>query len=156
MNDTFQKHQAFLLSHSELLLSSYRHWLKRDLIPSVPDPGHNALTLFQAPFVVVSSSTDADQTLNYGNQTALHLWKMPWEVFCGTPSRQTAEPVHQEARAALLHEVREHGFIDHYEGVRISSQGERFRIQHATVWNLVNDAGQHCGQAATFSHWTYC
>jgi hypothetical protein len=105
---------------------------------------------------VVSAGTDPDQILNYGNETALTLWRMEWDLLCRTPSRQTAEPMHQETRAAFLSEVRRHGFIEHYEGIRISSRGERFRIQKATVWNLIDAQGRHAGQAATFSEWSYC
>lgn len=156
MTDILQDHRAFIVPHTRMLLQSYRHWLKKDLIPVVEDDLQNARNLFHSPVVVVSAGTDLDQILNYGNKTALQLWKMEWDVLCRTPSRQTAEPVHQETRAAFLNEVRTHGFIEHYEGIRISSQGERFRIQKATVWNLLDDQGQHAGQAAAFSTWSYC
>jgi hypothetical protein len=156
MNDPFQIHQSFIVQHTRLLLASYRHWLKRDLIPTGENVVQNAEDLFRASIVVVSAGTDPDQILNYGNETALQLWKMDWDVLCRTPSRQTAEPVHQETRAAFLNEVRTHGFIENYEGIRISSEGKRFRIQEATVWNLLNGQGRHVGQAATFSKWLYC
>ena len=32
--------------------------------------------------------------------------------------------------------------------------GSRFRIERAVVWNIVDAAGVHHGQAATFAHWT--
>jgi hypothetical protein len=156
MIQTFQKYETFIIPHTRLLLESYRHWLKRDLLPLVSDSVQNAKNLFLAPFVVVSSGTDADQILTYGNESALKLWDMPWDILCRTPSRQTAEPLHQEKRAAFLNEVRKRGYIENYEGIRISSTGRRFRIQEALVWNLIDEQGRHAGQAATFSKWLYC
>jgi hypothetical protein len=55
----------------------------------------------------------------------------------------------------LLAEVAAHGFIDNYSGIRISKMGRRFRIEQATVWNLVNESGEAQGQAATFRQWTW-
>lgn len=37
----------------------------------------------------------------------------------------------------------------------IARTGRRFRIERATVWNLTDDAGRRCGQAATFRTWRY-
>jgi predicted DNA-binding protein (UPF0251 family) len=55
----------------------------------------------------------------------------------------------------LLEAVTERGFIDDYSGVRISKTGRRFRIAQATVWNLLNQEGKPCGQAAMFDHWEF-
>ena len=101
----------------------------------------------------MSGGTESEQVLNYGNASALKLWQMDWSTLTRMPSRQTAEPMHQSERAEFLRRVRERGFIDDYSGIRIASTGQRFRIQQATVWNLVNEAGEYRGQAATFSHW---
>lgn len=115
----------------------------------------DARRLFEADFVVVSAGADAEQLLNYANATALRLWEMDWAMLTTTPSRQTAEPVHQDERAGFLRRVREKGFIDDYSGIRISSSGRRFRIQKATVWNLVDKSGLYLGQAATFLNWEF-
>ena len=50
--------------------------------------------------------------------------------------------------------VTTHGFIDDCSGVPISSTGQRFHIDQATVWNLLDDNGNKIGQAATFAQWT--
>jgi hypothetical protein len=51
--------------------------------------------------------------------------------------------------------VASQGFIDNYQGVRISNSGQRFMIDQAIVWNLTDPAGNYCGQAATFDQWQY-
>jgi hypothetical protein len=137
------------------LVSSYRQWLGRDLIALHEDDRLLAQRLFKAPFVVVSHGMQADPILNYGNLTALELWEMDWSQFTQTPSRQTAEPVHRDERATMLAQLNAQGYIDNYQGIRISSRGRRFRIEQAIVWNVVDADGARLGQAATFAQWQF-
>jgi len=145
----------FLIDHTARLLRSFRHWTGQDLIPISGTPEEQARRLYQASFIVISHDTQADPILNYGNEAALSLWEMPWEEFTKTPSRLTAEPTNREERAGLLARVAREGFIDDYHGVRISKTGRRFRVERAIVWNLVDEQDRYCGQAATFTRWTY-
>jgi hypothetical protein len=39
--------------------------------------------------------------------------------------------------------------------VRVSKSGRRFIIEKATVWNLLDEVGAPCGQAATFGNWRF-
>jgi len=91
---------------------------------------------------------------NYGNRTALSLFEMAWAQFVRLPSRLSAEAPNRRERELLLQRVGEHGFIDDYSGVRMSSTGQRFRIDNALVWNVTNREGAYVGQAALFAHWT--
>ncbi|MDX2226045.1 MAG: MEKHLA domain-containing protein [Verrucomicrobiae bacterium] len=145
------KHPA-LLAHTHRLLESYRHWLGKPLLvlPEMATDSQTVSAVFFAPFVLVSGGTEPDQILNYANRRALDLWEYSWDEMTRTPSRLTAEPMHREARARFLEEVRTNGFIENYEGIRISKSGRRFRIEQATVWNLLDDAGHYAGQAAMF------
>jgi hypothetical protein len=70
------------------------------------------------------------------------------------PSRLSAETPDRAARARLLDAVSRQGFIADYAGVRVAASGRRFRIERATVWNLVDAAGAAQGQAAAFADWT--
>ena len=145
----------FLIDHTTRLLNSFRHWTGRHLISASGSPEERARRLFQAPFVVISHGIEDDPVLNYANQAALALWEMTWEEFTKMPSRLTAEPMEQAERARLLSEVSKKGFMDGYQGVRISNTGRRFRVEKAIVWNLLDEQARYCGQAATFSRWTY-
>lgn len=142
------------IEQTQRILNSYRRLLGRELIERTASPAEDALALFNAPFVVVSHGTQADPILNYANRTALHLWEMDVETITQTPSRMTAEPMHRDERARLLARTARDGFVDDYQGVRISSTGRRFRIEQAIVWNLDDSEGNAAGQAATFSRWT--
>ncbi|QFZ92786.2 MEKHLA domain-containing protein [Synechococcus elongatus PCC 11802] len=140
---------------TQILLDSYEQCLGRSLIPRSGDRLQEAEALFKVPFVVVSHNGAADPLLNYGNQTALDLWELEWSQFCGLPSRLTAEPDERETRSQMLSDALAKGYIDNYSGVRVSSQGRRFRIDRAIIWTLRQPDGQACGQAATFTDWYF-
>lgn len=133
-----------------LIADSYARLLGQPLVDSQDDL---AEALWQAPRVIVAHGTEADPVFFYGNRLALHTFDMDFASFTRLPSRYSAEPLAREERARLLERVSRDGFIDDYAGVRISASGKRFRIERAVVWNLVDPAGGHHGQAATFSHW---
>jgi len=153
MNPVWQT--DFVITHTRVLVRSFRKWTGRDLLPGLFNPAGLARYVFEAPFVVVSHGTEADPILNYGNAAALALWEMSWEELTRTSSRLTAEAPNREERARLLATVTQHGFIDDYSGVRISKSGRRFRISRATVWNLLTADGKPCGQAAMFGEWKF-
>ena len=142
-----------ILDWTQILLDSFNHFLGYQLISRQEDCETQARELFEANFVVVSHGIENDPILNYGNQTALDLWEMNWDSFTQTPSRLTAEPIDRDKRKILLEQVATQGYIDNYSGVRISSTGQRFYIKKTIIWNLVDNSGNECGQAATFSDW---
>lgn len=143
-----------VVTWTQRLLDSYCHWIGRDLIERVGEPGFQAHALFESPFVVASHGIEDDPILNYGNQTALDLWELTWEQLRRMPSRLTAEPVNRAEREWMLEQVRTKGYIDTYSGVRISSSGRRFLVDNAIVWNVIDRQGGRLGQAAMFAHWT--
>ncbi len=145
---------GFQADHAELLLTSYQHWMGKELIPS-DDPRERAFQLYTAPFAVVSHGIETDPIFNYANRKAQELFELPWERFVRLPSRESAEPVNQTTRQALLDRVTRDGYADDYAGVRISATGRRFRIFDAVVWNLLDAEGVYRGQAATFSGWEW-
>jgi MEKHLA domain len=147
--------QPDLILHSKRLCRSFEHWLGKPLIAIKGMDEAIGRSLFEAPFILVSHGTQPDPILNYGNQAALNLWQMDWAQFTNTPSRLTAEPVTQVERDRLLSQAATHGYIDNYNGIRISSTGQRFYIKAAIVWNVLDEEGQKCGQAATFSQWEF-
>ena len=153
MDSTWQ--QPAVIAHSAVLARSFRHFTKGDLLPGLFNPLGLSRNLFHAPFVLVSHGPEADPVLNYGNAAALALWEMTWEELTSTPSRFTAEAPNREDRSRLLARVTADGFIDDYSGVRISKSDRRFRIEQATVWNLITERGEPCGQAATFGTWVF-
>ena len=144
-----------IVEWSHRLLASYHYWIGQDLIGRAGDRKAQALRLFETSVVVVSHGVEPAPILNYGNQTALDLWELPWEQFIQTPSRLTAEPDDRAEREQMLMQARAKGYYDGYRGVRISSTGRRFLVEQAVIWNVIDPAGHRIGQAATFSQWSY-
>jgi len=134
-------------SRRRLIVSSFERLTGRRLVVDPED-------LWTAPRAVVAHGLEADPVFFYGNRMALALFETPASDFVRLPSRLSAEPLAQEERARLLARVSETGFIDDYSGIRISATGRRFRIEHAVVWNLIDETGRRHGQAATFEHLT--
>ena len=145
----------FLSQHAALLNNSYMKLLGKELILEINPYGTLAQALFNAPFVVVSHNTATDPIFNYGNLKALELFGFSWDEFMRLPSRLSAEPVHQLEREKLLAEVNRKGYIDHYQGIRLTKTGSRFLIKNAVVWNLLDEKGQYVGQAARFEEWEF-
>jgi hypothetical protein len=147
--------QPKVIRWSQILANSYQQLLGRKLLNTANTPQALAQALFNAPFVVVSHDTQTDPIFNYGNQTALQLWSITWDEFIQIPSRLSAETENRATRSAMLEQAATKGYIDNYQGVRISTTGNRFAIQQAIIWNLSDESGQKCGQAATFSDWVW-
>lgn len=145
--------QQHIIDWTQILLNSFSNLFGSELIARKGTSIEQAKSLFFAPFVVVSHSTEEDPILNYGNQTALKLWEINWSDFTKTPSRLTAEPINRLERQKMLQEAAKKGYIDNYSGVRISNTGKRFLINQGTIWNLIDPEKNYCGQAATFSQW---
>lgn len=145
----------FLAVQADRLIASLRRWTGRDLVERDLSPAEQARRLFHAPFIVLSHDLSPVPLLNYANLAGLRLFELNWEELIRLPSRQTAEPVHREERARLLEAVTRQGYIDDYRGIRVSRTGRRFWIARATVWNLLDENGAACGQAASFSEWRY-
>ena len=143
----------WLAHHVHRLRASYLYWTARHLVDPTLDDKAAIDALDLACFAVVSHDTQAEPVFNYGNRAALQLFELSWEQFTQTPSRQSAEPMLQDERDRLLQQVARHGYVDDYRGVRISSRGKRFLLLDATVWNLLDEAGQPCGQAALLRRW---
>ena len=145
----------YRVEHTERLRRTFHALTGRNLIDPALASEAAADALFHAPFVVLSHNTDPDPLLTYGNRTALELFELTWEELIQMPSRLTAEAPDRAERARLLAQVAAQGFIDDYSSVRLSRTGQRFRIARATVWNLTDDQGRLCGQAATFREWRH-
>ncbi len=146
---------GFVFKQSQIILSSFLNATGNPLIKEHSNALESAEYLFNAPFALVSHNTLEDPVFNYGNRTALELFEFNWDEFISLLSRMSAEPMNQPERARLLAEVSLKGYIDDYQGLRISKTGKRFWINQAIIWNLYDSIGQYKGQAACFRNWRF-
>jgi hypothetical protein len=147
--------KRFITAHAgarlPLLVESFARVTGRPLL----DGGAaSADAIWAAPRVILAHGLGADPLMIYGNRMGLELFEIDPPALVRMPSRLTAEAPERDERARLLSAVSRDGFIDDYAGVRVSATGRRFRIEQATVWNLVDAVGVIHGQAATFAGWT--
>jgi PAS domain-containing protein len=132
-----------------LLADSYRRRVGRSLVPDGMSVSEGAVWLYEAaPFGVLAHNTAPDPVFVYGNKRAQALFGYDWSELTALPSRLSAEPVERSERQAFLDKVARDGFVSGYRGVRITKTGTRFWIERATVWQLVDSAGNYRGQAA--------
>ncbi len=142
-----------IIEWSQIILNSYSDLLKDELIDRDTDKLNQAKNLYYADFVVFSHNTDTDPLYNYGNKMGLQLWEMDWQQLMATPSRTTTQPLLREEREKLLNQTESQGYVTNIQGIRISAQGTKYQIDDITTWNLKDNQGKDCGQAATFSQW---
>jgi hypothetical protein len=147
--------QPRIVEHSRLLAHTFWHWTGRSLLAGDWAPEEGARQLYHAPFVLVSHGTEPDPLFNYANLAAQRLWELDWAALVGMPSRRTAETDAQGERAQVLRAALRSGFVEGYSGVRISGGGRRFWIRNGVIWNVLDEAGNMHGQAATFADWDY-
>jgi hypothetical protein len=145
-----------IIQLSQWICQSYKHHLG---VPLLDCDGCNPLEiteqLHHAPFVVLAHDENDDPTFNYANLAGQYLWEMEWAEFTRLRSRFSADLPGQEERLLSLEEARRKGFIQNYQGVRISRSGRRFTIKDATLWNVYNDSGIYAGQAVMFERWEF-
>lgn len=144
---------GFYRDHVVLLCSSFTRWTGRPLFINTDSNNDLSHALYEAPFVLLSHGIQKDPIFTYGNLTAQRLFAVSWLELVNMPSRCSAEPAAQAERDRLLARVQQYGFVDNYSGVRIARTGQRFFVNQAIVWNLVDDHGDHVGQAAYFDQW---
>lgn len=156
MQKNIQSHWLLpgVINQSKIILETYYKIKGAALFDTGYSDEYKSYLLYHAPFVVVSHGTEADPVFNYANMTAQQLWKIDWQDFVKLPSKYSAEAERMEDRQKLLDTAAKQGYVDHYRGIRISSQGNRFAIENALLCNLADAAGQRVGQAALFRNWT--
>lgn len=146
--------QPKIVEHSKRIIESYASITGMTLFDLNYSQEYLSYLLYHAPYVVVSHGIEEDPIFNYANLTAQQLWQLDWEQFIQLPSRASAEPERAEDRQRLLDAATVKGYIDNYEGIRISSTQQRFKIEKVLLWNVSNDKNEKIGQAAFFRDWT--
>ncbi len=109
--------------------------------------------IWSSSAAIVAHDTQDPPRFFYGNATALALFRMSAAHFISLPSHESAESALRAERAAMLARLEADDVVTGYHGVRIASDGTRFRIRDAVIWNLRDANGQRHGQAAWFDQW---
>jgi PAS domain-containing protein len=133
----------------KLLSESYSRLLGKPLVPDhVPGEDAPRWLYEHAPFGLLAHNTNADPIFVYGNLTAQKLFEYDWDELTALPSRLSAEAPDRDERRAFLEQVGRDGFVADYRGMRVTKSGKRFWIDNVVVWQLHDEVGVYCGQAA--------
>ncbi|GAA5052274.1 hypothetical protein GCM10023208_12970 [Erythrobacter westpacificensis] len=137
----FERIQASAGERLALLLESYRRLTGEALAA-------DADALWNAPHAVLAHDRAAPPVFFYANARTLSLFKRSADEMIGLPSHLSAEPEAREERAAMFAKLEAEDIVTGYSGLRVASDGSRFRILNATIWNLRDASGTLHGQAA--------
>ncbi len=143
---------GFQAASATFILASHRLLTGQALL-SISDKDDAGRALYDASLVVLAHDVASDPVFFYANRKAQQLFEMSWDEMVSLPSRHSAESPARSKRQRLLDQVARQGYIDDYSGIRVSKTGKRFLIERASVWNLMDAAGQVVGQAAAFATW---
>jgi len=122
-------------------------------VPLVPVGKDSRWLYDEASFVVLAHNTAPDPIFVYANKAAQACFEYSWDEFVTLPSRLSAGELERAERQALLDAVAQKGFMTGYQGLRVKKSGKRFWMEDGLVWQLIDEAGEWYGQAATFSKW---
>ncbi|SOE99432.1 PAS domain S-box-containing protein [Burkholderia sp. OK233] len=136
------------LAFYQLLADSYAQLLGRPLVQQAMPVAEATEWLYEnAPFAVLAHNTDPDPLFIYGNKAAQRRFGYSWDELTRLPSRLSAEAPNREERQQFLARVQRLGYEAGYKGVRITKSGQRFMIEEATLWQLLDTDGKLHGQA---------
>jgi hypothetical protein len=100
-------------------------------------------------------SSDHDPVFTFVNDAACRLFLYDKKKFIGLQSKLSAQVENREERFKMLLQAGENGYISNYSGVRVNSQGKRFKIRDALIWSLKDDSGLEIGQATVIPYWEF-
>ena len=139
-----------------LILKSYAKSFGEPLLHSSDDFLTNiekGTTLFTFRNPVIAHNAASDPCLIYANSSALLLWSRQWHEMIGLPSRLTAPEEARQERQKTLEVASRTNSIKDYQGLRINSKGELFKIKNVRIWTVLDEKENIYGQAATFDDW---
>jgi hypothetical protein len=140
-------HQSEQLQLVAAIVTSYTHVVGGHLIP--PESVDIVEALMNAPLVVLCHDGGSDPRFIYANVSAAHLWRLDLHEMIGMPSRLSAPPESRAERSRMLARAARDGIVRRYAGERVASDGTRFVIEGATLWNVDLPEGG-TGQAVAF------
>jgi hypothetical protein len=136
----------------QLLDDAYRHWTGQGLPAPESITGTERLHWLHehAPYSLLAHGTEDDPRFFYANKQTLACFKYDLSQFLGMPSKFSASPLDRAMRQTLLEQVTANGIAHGYSGWRVDRDGNSFMIYEGKVWTLIDEHGEHRGQAALF------
>ena len=142
-----------MILYTQLMLNSHYHWTRQELIDRTKSLEEQANMLFEAPFAVAAYSTGLNPVCKYANKIALRLFDVAKDYIDASSLGIVNEIPEQRLGSELTRCIRRSNYIDNYKSLEVLMAAKSLFIQDALAWNVLDELGEHCGQAVTFSNW---
>jgi len=134
----------------ELIASSYLRQARRPLVKKSDDV---IAALWTAPCAILAQYELSDTATHFANRCALEVYETDYLGFSPQGQGSHAEKDGQKSANGLFAATNGAGGVAKYSGNLMSCRGNRFRVQHALTWPLIDEAGASHGYAAMFDLW---
>ncbi len=134
----------------ELIASSYLRQARRPLVQKSDDV---IAALWTAPCAILAQYELSEAATHFANRCALEVYETDYLGFSPQGQGSHAEKDGQKSANGLFAAANGAGGVAKYSGNLMSCRGNRFRVQHALTWPLIDEAGACHGYAAMFDLW---
>lgn len=141
---------AVMAPKIELIAASYFRQARRPLVKTSDDV---IAALWTAPCAILAQYQLSDGMTCFANRCALEVYETDYLGFSPQFQRAHVETDGQDGPNGLFAAVNGSGGVAKYSGNLVSCRGNRFRVQHALTWPLIDEGGVCHGQAAMFDLW---
>lgn len=139
---------ADLAPKIELIAYSFLRQTRRPLIQKSDDV---VAALWMAPCAVIAQDAGPQASCFFANRCALEVLESDHDSLTdaqGEAARQATFDLN-----GLFANADAAGKVRNYSGNLTSSRGNRYRVQQALTWPIIDDAGTTHGRAAMFDLW---
>ncbi len=134
----------------ELIASSYLRQARRPLVQKSDDV---IAALWTAPCAILAQYELSDAATHFANRCALEVYETDYLGFSPQGQGSHAGKDGQASSNELFSAANHAGGVAKYSGNLMSCRGNRFRVQHAITWPLIDEGGACHGYAAMFDLW---
>jgi hypothetical protein len=134
----------------ELIASSFFRQARRPLVQKSDDV---IAALWTAPCAILAEYQMSGATAHFANRCALEVYETDYLGFSAQVQSFPAQKDQQPSPNGLFSGIHLNGGIAKYSGDLLSCRGNRFRVQHALTWPLIDEDGACHGYAAMFDLW---
>ena len=141
---------AIMAPKIELVASSFFRQARRPLVQKSDDV---IAALWTAPCAILAQYQISGTTTYFANRCALDVYETDYLGFNAQVQDYPAQKDQPAKPNGLFSGANPRNGVAKYSGNLLSCRGNRFRVQHALTWPLIDEGGAYHGYAAMFDLW---
>ena len=141
---------ATMVPKIELIASSYFRQARRPLVQKSDDV---IAALWAAPCAILAHYRVPNTDFHFANRCALDVYESDYIGFSAQFQEALPHKDQRDRQSELFSSAIPTGGMSKYSGNLVSCRGNRFRVQHALTWPLIDEDGEYLGTAAMFDLW---